>query len=147
MKVLITGANGYLGQGIVKAVLDKGYSVATVDYRDNYIDDRTEKYCCNFFEIDKPYGHFGKPDVLLHLAWRDGFVHYSDAHIDDLSKHYRFIRVIGGMNGKRALMIFNELPEYRGKYNRCLWARGYYCETVTNVNKVIIKKYIEEFRP
>lgn len=32
--------------------------------------------------------------VLLHLAWRDGFVHYSDAHIDDLSKHYRFMRVV-----------------------------------------------------
>ena len=30
--------------------------------------------------------------MLLHLAWRDGFVHYSDAHIDDLPKHYGFIK-------------------------------------------------------
>ncbi len=30
--------------------------------------------------------------MLLHLAWRDGFVHYSDAHITDLPKHYAFIK-------------------------------------------------------
>lgn len=31
MKVLITGANSYLGQGKVKAVLDKGHNVAAVN--------------------------------------------------------------------------------------------------------------------
>ena len=28
----------------------------------------------------------------LLCAWRDGFVHYSDAHITDLPKHYQFIK-------------------------------------------------------
>lgn len=27
MKILVTGANGYLGQGVVKALLDNGHSV------------------------------------------------------------------------------------------------------------------------
>lgn len=42
--------------------------------------------------IEEPYMYFGKPDVLLHLAWRDGFVHYSENHIADLPKHYHFLK-------------------------------------------------------
>ena len=53
-------------------------------------------------------------------------------------------RVIGRIKGKSALMIFDRHPEYREKYNRHFWARGYYCETVGNVNEGTIKKYIEE---
>lgn len=31
MKILVTGANGYLGQGVVKALLDNGHSVVAAD--------------------------------------------------------------------------------------------------------------------
>ncbi len=43
-------------------------------------------------------------------------------------------KVIGRIKGKSALMIFDRHPEYRKKYNRHFWVRGYYCETVGNVN-------------
>lgn len=92
MKILVTGANGYLGQGIVKHVLDCDNEVVAADFRVDRIDNRADARACNLFEIEDPYQFFGKPDVLLHLAWRDGFVHYSDAHIDDLPKHYAFIK-------------------------------------------------------
>lgn len=91
MRILVTGANGYLGQGIVKHILDCGHEVVAADFAVDYVDDRAEKKACNLFEIEDPYTYFGKPDVLLHLAWRDGFVHYSDAHIDDLPNHYHLI--------------------------------------------------------
>ena len=32
------------------------------------------------------------PDVLLHLAWRDSFVHTSPFHIQDLPSHYAFLK-------------------------------------------------------
>lgn len=32
------------------------------------------------------------PDVLLHLAWRNGFSHNDISHLDDLSKHYLIIK-------------------------------------------------------
>ena len=92
MKILVTGANGYLGQGIVKNLLDKGQKVVATDFSIENIDDRALIKKCNLFEVEDPYEYFGKPDVLLHLAWRDGFVHYSDAHINDLPKHYLFIQ-------------------------------------------------------
>jgi REP element-mobilizing transposase RayT len=34
--------------------------------------------------------------------------------------------------------------EYRDRNNRHFWARGYYCETVGNVNEETIKQYIQE---
>ena len=92
MKILVTGANGYLGQGIVKHILDCGNEVVAADFKIDHVDERADRRACNLFEIDDPYSYFGKPDVLLHLAWRDGFVHYSDAHIEDLPKHYKFIK-------------------------------------------------------
>ena len=92
MKILVTGANGYLGSGVVKSILDKGYSVIAADFQLNHVDDRAEKKECNLFDIANPYEYFDKPDALLHLAWRDGFVHYSSAHIEDLPKHYLFIK-------------------------------------------------------
>jgi len=92
MKILVTGANGYLGQGIVKHILDCGNEVVAVDFAVDHVDERADRRACNLFEVEDPYNYFGQPDVLLHLAWRDGFVHYSDAHIEDLFKHYAFIR-------------------------------------------------------
>ncbi len=92
MKILVTGANGYLGQGIVQHILDSGHEVVAADFVVDQTDERANGRVCNLFEIEDPYNYFDQPDVILHLAWRDGFVHYSDAHIDDLPKHYAFIK-------------------------------------------------------
>lgn len=92
MKILITGANGYLGRGIVKHILDCGNEVVAADFKVDHVDERADRRACNLFNIENPYNYFGQPDALLHLAWMDGFVHYSDAHINDLPKHYSFIK-------------------------------------------------------
>lgn len=91
MRILVTGANGYLGQGIVRELLDRGAEVIATDLKMDRVDERADKRECNIFSLESPFEYFGKPDVLLHLAWRDGFVHYSDAHIEDLPKHVRFL--------------------------------------------------------
>ena len=52
--------------------------------------------------------------------------------------------VMSKLKGKSALMIFDRHLEYRGKYGRHFWARGYYAETIGQVNEDMIKKYIEE---
>ena len=110
MRIVVTGANGYLGQGIVKHLLDKGNEVIAVDFRTEHIDQRAGARPCNLFEIDDPYVDFGKPDVLLHLAWRDGFIHYSDAHIDDLPKHYRFIEKFT-KSGVKTIAVMGSMHE------------------------------------
>ncbi len=92
MKILVTGANGYLGRGIVKALLDNDVNVIATDFNVDAVDDRAIKIPADLFSIADPYEYFQKPDVLLHLAWKDGFVHSSDAHFDFLPKHYHFIK-------------------------------------------------------
>lgn len=95
MKILVTGANGYLGQGIVRTLLNGGDEVvAACHSRTDIVDKRARIVQCNLFQIENPYEYFGKPDIVIHMAWRDGFVHYSDAHIDDLPKHVKFIKRI-----------------------------------------------------
>lgn len=114
MKILVTGANGYLGQGIVKHILNHDHIVVATDKQLDHVDDRAEKKSCDLFAIDDPYNYFGQPDVVLHLAWRDGFVHYSDAHINDLPKHYAFVKklansdvkVIAGMGSMHEIGFF-----------------------------------------
>ena len=84
MKTLVSGASGYLGQGIVKHLLDNNHSVIAIGRKQERIDSRAEGVEADIFTTDDPYREFGEPDVLFHLAWRDGFVHYSAAHIADL---------------------------------------------------------------
>ena len=119
MKILVTGANGYLGSGIVKAILDTGNDVIAVDFSIEHVDDRAQKVECNLFEIDEPFRYFGEPDVLLHLAWRDGFIHYADSHIDDLPKHYRFIKKMAESGIKQICVMgsMHEIGFYEGSIN------------------------------
>ena len=57
--------------------------------------------------------------MLLHLAWRDGFVHYSSAHIEDLPKHYAFIKkmVDGGIQQVAVMGSMHEIGFFEGSIN------------------------------
>ncbi len=52
--------------------------------------------------------------------------------------------VMSRLKGKSALMLFDRHPEYRDRYGRHFWARGYYVETIGNVNEETIKTYIKD---
>jgi dTDP-6-deoxy-L-talose 4-dehydrogenase (NAD+) len=91
MKILVTGANGYLGRGVVKELCSMGHSVVAADSSTDHVCPEAERYQCDLFGVENPYDFFGQPDVLLHMAWRDGFVHNSPAHIQDFAKHYAFL--------------------------------------------------------
>ena len=119
LKILVTGANGYLGQGIVRSILNNGHCVVATDFNTQFVDERAERIACNLFEVDNPYSFFAEPDVLLHLAWRDGFVHYSSAHIEDLPKHYAFIKkmVDGGIQQVAVMGSMHEIGFFEGSIN------------------------------
>ena len=92
-KVLVTGANGYIGRHVVKKLLDMGAEVIAVDFQTDEIDSREIKMNENIFsEKDDLFETLGIPDACLHMAWKDGFVHNSDAHMEYLSQHYQFIK-------------------------------------------------------
>jgi dTDP-6-deoxy-L-talose 4-dehydrogenase (NAD+) len=119
MKILVTGANGYLGQGIVKKLIEDGNEVVAADFSTEHVDERAVRVDCNMFSVDDPYEFFGKPDVLLHLAWRDGFVHYSLNHINDLPDHYSFLqKMVDAGIGQIAVMgSMHEVGFFEGSIN------------------------------
>lgn len=119
MKILVTGANGYLGRGIVSDLAGTDNNIIAVDFS---IEKKIEGVAykeCNLFDIEKPYSYFDEPDALLHLAWRDGFVHYSEAHILDLPKHYRFIESMAKSGIKKIAVMgsMHEIGFYEGSIN------------------------------
>ena len=119
MKILVTGANGYLGQGIVRNLIDMGNHVIATDFKTDKIDKRARVIEENIFEIENPYEFFEKPDILLHLAWRDGFMHYSDNHIIDFPKHYLFIKSFAEKKCKQIAVMgtMHEIGFFEGSIN------------------------------
>lgn len=92
MRILVTGANGYIGSKVVKELCDLGINVIATDLEVNNIDLRAKIIKANIFEDkDNWFSFFEEPDVCLHMAWRDGFIHNSKKHILDLPSHFSFI--------------------------------------------------------
>ena len=115
-KILVTGAGGYIGQHVVKALLDKGAAVIATDIRLDDVDDRAKIQKNIFEENENIFTEMGSPDVCLHMAWRDGFIHNSEKHIEDLDSHYKFISNMmkGGLKQIAVMGSMHEVGYYEG---------------------------------
>lgn len=117
-KVLVTGANGYIGRHVVKALLDRGAEVIACDVMTDDIDGRAEKRIIDIFNLPKGnvFELFGSPDVCLHMAWRNGFVHNAPTQIGDLSDHYRFLTAMvdGGLKQLAVMGTMHEIGYWEG---------------------------------
>lgn len=116
MKVLVTGANGYLGQGIVKQLLKQNIDVIATDISMEHVDLSATQMTADIFSISNPYEYFGEPDVLLHLAWRNGFVHNAISHVEDLPGHYLFLKNMleGGLKRVAVMGTMHEVGFFEG---------------------------------
>jgi len=95
-RVVITGGSGYLGRHVLNAVIDAGHEATvitrradaalSVDQPDARIIERSA-----FALTPQDWASIEGADVLIHLAWRDGFILRSRTHGADLSAHYSFL--------------------------------------------------------
>ena len=118
MKVLVTGANGYIGRHVCLQLLDKGHDVIACDlHLDGAIDPRIKHVEQNLFIVTPDiYEKLGSPDACVHMAWRDGFVHNSQNHLGDLSSHYKFLTALVDKGVKQLVVMgtMHEVGYYEG---------------------------------
>ena len=115
--ILVTGAAGYIGRHVVKKALDMGYRVIASDFAFKGVDERAEFCDVPIFSGDKNiYAALGKPDVCIHMAWRDGFRHNAPSHMKDLSSHVTFLNnmAAGGLSDLTVMGTMHEVGYWEG---------------------------------
>lgn len=110
-RVLVTGANGYIGTHVVKALLAQGHRVVACDLAFDRVPDGAQRLDADIFAPDADiYRQAGEPDCLIHLAWRNGFRHNADTHIADLPLHVGFLsRMLDA--GLKSLSVMGSMHE------------------------------------
>jgi nucleoside-diphosphate-sugar epimerase len=119
-KVLVTGAAGYIGLHVVEALVEMGAEVVALhrDQRPLYLP--VEQIREDFTKLDAAaLGKGAAPDVIVHLAWRNGFQHNATSHVDDLPQHARFVReaMAAGTRQFVGLGSMHEIGYWEGAIN------------------------------
>lgn len=143
MKILVTGANGYIGSKVVKCLCDCDVEVIANDFSFENVDARATCLKADIFSTNENwFEFFQRPDCCLHLAWRDGFNHGSVNHLGDLSFHYRFILNLleNGLSHLAVMGTMHEVGYHEGKIDE-----NTFCNPMSNygIAKYALRKALE----
>lgn len=153
MRILVTGASGFIGKHVVAALVKTGHTIIVTARSDKKIKEQPWFSSVLFipFDIDdsndegNTFRYFHQPDLLIHLAW-DGLNNFkSNIHFESiLPKHYFFLKnyILGGGTH---IVVTGTCLEY-GIVEGCLHE-----SMVTNpicsygLAKDTLRKYLEQF--
>jgi dTDP-6-deoxy-L-talose 4-dehydrogenase (NAD+) len=113
MNIAVTGANGYIGVHVVNELLKRGQNVIAIDLINSKLDKNVKFYALDILQENCQHNFnkiFSSSDALIHLAWQDGFNHSAGSHIDNLHKHYQFLKNVID-SGCKSLIIMGSVHE------------------------------------
>ncbi len=119
-KILITGANGFIGANVVRTLLKSGNDILACDFNNTNIPENVTYLNIDILnEANNPklYEILQKPDIIIHLAWQDGFNHYASSHINNLTKHFDFLKnmINSGCKSISVMGTAHEIGYHEGK--------------------------------
>lgn len=114
--VVITGASGYIGSHVVKKMLQypNEFSVIAAGRSNEGLPSGIKNIPLDILKDaykSELYEYLGKPEICIHLAWRNGFQHNATTHIEDLSNHFAFIKNLAD-SGTRQFIVAGSFREY-----------------------------------
>lgn len=120
MKIIVTGANGYLAQGIINALLAKGFEVegiargASQISHPKYAHIEADAFAVDFTTLA------AEPDTaLLHAAWTNGFKHQHSDHLRYLPEHVTLLEnaIKAGIKNINVIGTMHEVGYHVGEVN------------------------------
>lgn len=113
--VVVTGSSGYIGSHVVAEIARHPEHFALVE-ADLHKSSNSDT---QFVEIDllkdaedeDLYERLGKPDICVHLAWRNGFDHNAVSHLTDLPSHFLFLKNLAD-HGTTQFAVAGSFREY-----------------------------------
>ncbi len=154
MKVLITGATGFIGNYTVKELLKyKEHEIiaTAIDSVQNaknfkWFNNVTYVYCDLNEEIQNCFSFFGEPDILIHLSW-EGLPNFKELyHFErNTMMNYNFIKNMV-LNGLKDVNVIGTCFEYglqSGSLSEDLPSKPI---TAYGLSKDTLRKFIEELR-
>lgn len=118
MKVLVTGATGFIGGHVVWKLINQGYQVVATSKNPEKVKSyewgsQVEYISCDLnVEQEEFFQFFQQPDLLIHLAW-EGLPNYKDLfHLEEnLFSNYQFLKNMIE-HGLKSLVVTGTCLEY-----------------------------------
>ena len=124
MKILVTGASGFIGSNLIDQLLKQNYDISIITRKLNNIKkfnwpSKVKVYEKNLLSLSKEdYEELSSNDVVVHLAW-DGLPNYHDKiHQQNYKTSFEFIKNLIN-SGIKHILITGTCFEY-GMQNGCL---------------------------
>lgn len=146
---MVTGADGYIGSHVIAELVKHkerfDITAAVLDV-DSYETKNGVKSVSFDFTADHScedlYDKLGCPEICIHLAWRDGFVHNSPKHIEDISCHFNFLKNLAD-HGTAQFAVAGSFREY-GNVNGMVDIDSFtYPENMYMLSKLMLKRSLE----
>jgi len=116
MKIAVTGANGFVGRNVLAELALHPVEVVAVTHSPASLAGVGPAVLIKYIDIDQAgadsYERLGRPDILIHLAWK-GLSNYMSLHHfeTELPRHYRFLKSMVA-SGLSTLLVTGTCFEY-----------------------------------